>query len=194
MKVVLATTNAGKVREASAILREVGIEVEVAPMFIGDEENGSTYLENARTKAAAVRRLIGRPVLAEDSGLEVDALAGLPGVRSARFAGSGATDGENNAKLLRLLEGMSERTARYRAVAVLLLPSGAEMVGTGVLEGTIATEPRGTGGFGYDPIFVPAGESRTAAELTRAEKDAISHRGRALRQLAERLATRTGGR
>lgn len=186
MKVVLATTNAGKVREVRAILSGSGIEVDAVPLFIGDEEHGVTYLENALAKAMAVRRLTGRPVLAEDSGLEVDALGGLPGVRSARFAGPAATDATNNAKLLRLLEGVPDRTARYRSVAVLL-GSSSEVVGEGTYAGRVAQEPRGAGGFGYDPVFVPDSETRTVAELSPEEKDAISHRGRALRQLVERL-------
>lgn len=187
LRVLFATSNPGKLREAQALLASSGIELEGRPLWLGHEENGTTYLENARAKAAAAVRLSGAPVLAEDSGLEVDALGGLPGPRSARFAGPGATDEENNAKLLRLLEGVSEdeRTARYRAVAVLLLPSGREVTGEGTFEGRIGTEPRGEGGFGYDPLFFPEEEGRTAAELTPEEKNARSHRGVALRRLAE---------
>lgn len=187
LRVLFATSNPGKLREAQALLASSGIELEGRPLWLGHEENGTTYLENARAKAAAAVRLSGAPVLAEDSGLEVDALGGLPGPRSARFAGPGATDEENNAKLLRLLEGVSEdeRTARYRAVAVLLLPSGREVTGEGTFEGRIGTEPRGEGGFGYDPLFFPEEEGRTAAELSPEEKNARSHRGVALRRLAE---------
>lgn len=188
MEVVCATSNAGKIREASAILAGTGLEMASVPLWLGEVETGTSYLENARLKAASALRLAQMPVLAEDSGLEVDALGGLPGLRSARFAGAGATAERNNAKLLRLLDGVpdQERTARYRAVAVLLLPSGAELVGEGVWEGHIAAGPRGEGGFGYDPLFVPSGETRTAAELSEAEKNEISHRSRALRDLVER--------
>lgn len=188
MEVVCATSNAGKIREASAILAGTGFEIASVPLWLGEVETGTSYLENARLKAASALRLAQMPVLAEDSGLELDALGGLPGLRSARFAGAGATAERNNAKLLRLLDGVpdQERTARYRAVAVLLLPSGAELVGEGVWEGHIAAGPRGEGGFGYDPLFVPSGETRTAAELSEAEKNEISHRSRALRGLVER--------
>lgn len=188
MEVVCATSNAGKIREASAILAGTGLEMASVPLWLGEVETGTSYLENARLKAASALRLAQMPVLAEDSGLELDALGGLPGLRSARFAGAGATAERNNAKLLRLLDGVpdQERTARYRAVAVLLLPSGAELVGEGVWEGHIAAGPRGEGGFGYDPLFVPSGETRTAAELSEAEKNEISHRSRALRDLVER--------
>lgn len=185
LEVVLATSNPGKVREATAILDTSPLRILVVDTFIGEIETGASYLENARLKAMSLARVVDLPVLAEDSGLEVDALAGLPGPRSARFAGPGATDERNNAKLLRLLGGRpeAERTARYRAVAVLLLRTGAEIVGEGTWDGIIASAPRGTGGFGYDPLFVPAGESRTAAELTAGEKNAVSHRARALRAL-----------
>lgn len=188
LRAVFASSNPGKVREAQAILEGSGLELEVVPMWLGHTETGASYLENARLKAAATRRLTASAVVAEDSGLEVDALGGLPGPRSARFAGPRATDAENNDKLLRLLDGVAEetRTARYRAVAVLLLPSGREVVGEGTLEGRIATEPRGEGGFGYDPLFVVEGEDRTAAELSPEEKNAVSHRARALRALVER--------
>lgn len=187
LAVLFATSNPGKLREAQALLASSGIELVGRPLWLGHEETGTTYLENARAKAAAAVRLSGVPVLAEDSGLEVDALGGLPGPRSARFAGPGATDEKNNTKLLRLLDGVpdAERTARYRALAILRLPSGREVVGEGTFEGRIGRGPRGEGGFGYDPLFEPEGEDRTAAELTSEEKNARSHRGAALRRLAE---------
>jgi non-canonical purine NTP pyrophosphatase (RdgB/HAM1 family) len=165
-------------------------------MWLGEVETGTTYIENARLKAAAAMCLVRRPVLAEDAGLEVDALHGLPGVRSARFAGPDASPDENNAKLLRLLAGVPDeaRTARFRAVAVLLLTTGAEIVGEGTFEGSIALQARGERGFGYDPIFVPDGEQRTAAELDDATKDRVSHRGRALAALAARWAAVRGDR
>jgi XTP/dITP diphosphohydrolase len=186
LEALFATTNPGKVREVQAILDGTAMVITTVPMFLGHEETGLSYLENARLKAVAAVRLSGRAVLAEDAGLEVDALGGLPGPRSARFAGPAATDRDNNAKLLRLLDGVpeAERTARYRAVAVLVFPSGAQVTGEGTWEGRIATSPRGEGGFGYDPLFVPQGETRTAAELLPEEKNAASHRGQALRVVA----------
>lgn len=188
MKVVLATSNRGKLEEARTILHGSPLEIVTMPMFLGEVETGMTYLENARLKAHNALRFIGLPVLAEDAGIEVDALHGAPGPRSARFSGPSATDETNNAKLLRLLDGANDRRARYRAVAVLVFPSGQEFVGEGTFEGTIATEPRGTGGFGYDPLFVPIDETRTSAELAPEEKNAISHRGLALRALVAEVA------
>lgn len=185
MKVYVATSNPGKIREIRALLDGSGIDAEYEPMWLGEIETGVSFIENARLKAASAMRLSRAPVLAEDSGIEVDALGGLPGVRSARFAGPAATDAANNAKLLRLLDGSPDRTARYRAVAVLLLPSSQECVGEGSWEGSIAAEPRGDGGFGYDPIFVPSGGRRTGAEMSPQEKNAVSHRGHAIRGLVE---------
>jgi XTP/dITP diphosphohydrolase len=152
------------------------------------EETGSTYLENARMKAEATAAALGVPALADDSGIEVDALGGRPGSRSARFAGDDATDERNLEELIRALKGVpgSGRTARYRCVAVLAIPGGRELHAEGVCEGTLVSKPRGARGFGYDPIFVPAGWDQTMAELTDEEKDRISHRGRALRALRER--------
>lgn len=188
MRAVLATSNPGKIREAREILHGAGLELATVPLWLGEVETGSGYLENARLKAAAVMRLLRRPVLAEDSGLEVDALDGLPGPRSARFAGPAATDEDNNSKLLRLLAdtGDERRGARYRATAVLLLPSGEEIIGEGTFSGRIGRSPRGSGGFGYDPLFLPDSEERTVAEMSAEEKSARSHRGAALRQLVER--------
>ena len=131
----------------------------------------------------------GVATLADDSGIEVDALDGGPGPRSARFAGETATDEANLTKLIEVVRGVppERRTARYRCVAVLVTPSGNETIAEGTVEGTLITEPRGSGGFGYDPIFVPAGETRTMAELPPEEKDRISHRGKAFRGLVEAL-------
>lgn len=187
MKVVLATSNPGKVAEIDAILAGK-LEIVTLPLWLGDVETGASYEENARLKAASALRVCGLPVLAEDSGLEVDALKGLPGLRSARFAGPGADDAHNVAKLLRLIEGVGERTARYRAVAVLVLPTGAEVVGRGVWEGIIALAPRGDAGFGYDPVFIPSGEKVTAAELGAEEKNRRSHRAQALNDVVSALA------
>jgi XTP/dITP diphosphohydrolase len=159
-------------------------------------ETGDTFLANARGKAE-FGRSAGDPdawVAGEDSGIEVDGLGGAPGVYSARYAGEGATDAQNVEKLLREL-GPAEadaRRARYRATIVALAPDGAETVAEGVLEGRVATAPAGEGGFGYDPVFVPAGESRTVAELGDAWKAAHSHRARAARALAARLGAHAG--
>jgi XTP/dITP diphosphohydrolase len=154
------------------------------------EETGDTFEENARIKAHAYRDAFGLAALADDSGLEVDALDGRPGVYSSRYAGPGATDADNNALLLRELASVpaGERTARFRSVIVLVDEDGAETVAVGACEGHIGFEPRGTGGFGYDPLFWPdAAPGRAMAELTLAEKNAISHRGAALRALRAAL-------
>lgn len=195
-KVVIASTNAGKLVEVRQILAGLPL-VLVGPGDVGGwppiEETGTTYLENALIKARAVAGLTGLPALADDSGIEVDALAGAPGVRSARFASEEASDEDNNRLLASSLAGVAEeqRGARYRCVAVLVTPEGEEMAGIGTCEGRIGTEPRGSGGFGYDPWFIPigipGGETRTMAELSAEEKDAISHRGKALRGLARQL-------
>lgn len=191
-EIVVASSNAAKVAEVVDILR--GLPVRVLTRRDFDEwpeveESGETYLDNARLKARAVAAATGRPALADDSGIEVDALGGAPGPRSARFAGPEATDEENNRHLADLLEGVppERRGARYRCVVVAVLPGAAEVVGEGTCEGRIALEPRGSGGFGYDPWFVPEGDARTMAELAPEEKHAISHRGRALRALLEKL-------
>jgi XTP/dITP diphosphohydrolase len=153
------------------------------------EETGDTYLANALLKARAVVAVTGMAALADDSGIEVDALGGAPGVRSARFSGEKATDEDNNAKLIDSLDGVppERRGARYRCVAVLVTPGGEEIAGVGSCEGRIGLQARGTGGFGYDPWFIPERHSCTMAELTAEEKHAISHRGKALRGLAEKL-------
>ncbi|MEX2394319.1 MAG: non-canonical purine NTP pyrophosphatase, partial [Actinomycetota bacterium] len=157
MRVVFASTNAGKIREVREILGD-RFDIWTPPMWLGDVETGETYLENATLKALAVHRMIGGAVLAEDSGLEVDALGGAPGIHSARFGRRrGTTFGQpgyeegGKAKVLRLLEGVpaNVRTARFRAVAVFVSGSGRIAVGEGVVEGSIADEPRGSGGFGY---------------------------------------------
>ena len=193
---VIASTNPGKIAEVRQIMAGLPLV-----LLTGDdvggwpeiEETGDTYLANALLKARAVAAVTGRAALADDSGIEVDALDGAPGVRSARFSGEQATDEDNNAKLIASLDGVppERRTARYRCVAVLVTPDGEEMAGIGSCDGRIGLEPKGSGGFGYDPWFVPdwgvQGESRTMAELTADEKHAISHRGKALRGLAEKL-------
>lgn len=195
-RVVIASTNPGKIVEVCSILGGLGFEL-LGPGDLGGwpevEETGTTYLDNALLKARFVCAHTGLAALADDSGIEVDFLGGAPGVHSARYSGVGggrdATDEANNTKLIAALEGVptDERGARYRCLAVLVTPDGGELVGEGVCEGRIGVIPRGTGGFGYDPWFVPEGETRTMAELTAQEKDAISHRGKALRHLARQL-------
>ena len=196
MRLVLATANPDKAVEMTSILGALGVvELLPRPNDVAEVvEDGETLLDNARLKARALVAATGEGAVAEDTGLEVDALGGAPGVYTARYAGPGATYADNVAKLLASLaavgEGAGERRARFRTVAVALFPDGAEVVAEGVCEGRIAPSPRGSGGFGYDPVFVPDdGDGRTFAELDEADKHAISHRGRALRTLAARLAT-----
>jgi len=158
-------------------------------------EDGETLLDNARLKARALVGATGQAAVADDTGLEVDALGGAPGVYSARYAGDDATYADNVAKLLRELaalgDGGGERRARFKTVALAAFPDGSEVWAEGVMEGTIATGARGQHGFGYDPVFVPTGgDGRTFAEMAPAEKDAVSHRGRAFRALAALLAER----
>ena len=154
------------------------------------EEPHDTYLDNALEKARAVSRTLGVPAVADDSGIEVDGLDGAPGPRSARYAGEDATDVENLEKLLVAIARFppEHRTARYRCVAAVAWPDGPELHAEGVCEGILIGDPRGTGGFGYDPAFVPEGQTRTMAELADEEKDRISHRGQAFRALAELLS------
>jgi XTP/dITP diphosphohydrolase len=161
------------------------------------EETGTTFLANARLKARAALAATGRPSLADDSGLEVDALGGEPGVFSARYAGvSGpGADEANNAKLLTELAGIHgpNRRARFRCVLVLAAPGVPELVGQGAIEGFVLPALRGPGGFGYDPLFQPEGDERSLAEFAPEEKNRVSHRGQAARQLLALLAARTGG-
>jgi XTP/dITP diphosphohydrolase len=194
-RIAIATRNAHKVRELGQICADWPAEwVTVAnhdPAAFPDvEETGETYLENAALKARAVAEALGLPALADDSGIEVDALGGKPGPRSARYAGDDATDEDNLRQLIRALKGIPTggRTARYRCLAVLAFPGGGELSAEGICEGVLETKPRGSGGFGYDPIFVPVGWSVTMAELTPDQKDRISHRGRAFRGLRDLLA------
>ncbi|HSS09074.1 MAG TPA: RdgB/HAM1 family non-canonical purine NTP pyrophosphatase [Acidimicrobiales bacterium] len=187
---VLATANPDKASEITAIL--AGMELLPRPASVGDvAETGSTLVENARLKARAVAVATGRPAIADDTGLEVEALGGAPGVYSSRFAGDRASYADNVAKLLVELEGKkgsSARRARFRTVAIAAWPDGREVVAEGVVNGTIALVPRGSGGFGYDPVFVPdEGGGRTFAELSSSEKNGMSHRGRAFTALAAAL-------
>jgi XTP/dITP diphosphohydrolase len=187
---VLASANPDKAAEIADILGEA-VELRPRPPDLPDVvEDGDTLLANARLKAVAVSEAVGLGAVADDTGLEVDALDGAPGVFTARFAGEGATYADNVAKLLVELEGVPAevRGARFRTVALARFPDGREVVAEGVVTGTIATEARGTEGFGYDPVFVPdEGDGRTFAEMSAGEKHAISHRGRAFRALAEAL-------
>lgn len=191
-RLVVATRNPGKVREILAICADWPVVwvTDQEAAWPDVEETGATYLDNARLKAHAVAAATGQAALAEDSGIEVDALDGGPGPRSARFAGEDASDRRNLEALLRALESTPapDRTARYRAVAVVAWPDGRELVAEGSCEGTIRTAPAGAGGFGYDPVFQPAGADRTMAQLAAEEKNVISHRGAALRALRETLA------
>ena len=192
-RIAIASRNAHKLREIGRICADWPVEWLTVEDHEGPwpdvEETGSTYLENALLKARAGATALGEPALADDSGIEVDALGGRPGPRSARFAGEGATDERNLEELIRALKGVpgAGRTARYRCIAVLAFPDGPEVHAEGICEGILVTKPRGEGGFGYDPIFVPAGWDRTMAELPDEEKDRISHRGKALRALEETL-------
>ena len=187
MRIVVATGNRGKLAELDRILD--GLPVELVPMdelgLASPVEDGDTFEANALIKARAAARATGLPALADDSGLEVDALGGAPGVRSARYAADedpGAQgDQANNARLVRELDGVpdAQRTARFVCAAALVAPDGREWTERGTMEGRIVDEPRGANGFGYDPHFVAEGETRTNGELSAEEKDARSHRGAA---------------
>ena len=192
-RVIVASSNAGKLAELTVLLAPLGFDL-TPQQELGIEsppETGSTFLDNALIKArhAAVAR--GLAAIADDSGIEVDALGSAPGVRSARFAGEGAADEENLRKLLREMRNVpaARRGARYRCVIAFVRDAADQepIIAEGVWEGSIAQVPRGAGGFGYDPIFVPAGSERTAAELAPSEKNAVSHRARALRALLAQM-------
>lgn len=196
LTIVLATSNPGKIREFNALLADLPIQFLSARDALGEApsivEDGATFEANALIKARAVCRATRTLALADDSGLEVDALGGRPGVRSARFAHERATDAENNAALLRELEDVEEgaRRARFRCVLALANPwrASEEFVAEGSCEGSIARAPRGNGGFGYDPLFlVSDAEGRAMAELSEDEKNRISHRGLAVRSLRKIL-------
>jgi XTP/dITP diphosphohydrolase len=202
-RIVLASANPAKASELADVLAEVlggradAVEVLERPAGVPEVvEDQPDFEGNARLKARAIRDATGLAALADDSGLEVDGLDGRPGVRSARFAGDHAGDEDNVALLLSMLGGMVDgdprRSARFRCVIVLAMPDGTEFVSEGTVEGRISTEARGSSGFGYDPVFVPDdGDGRTFAEMSAAEKHAVSHRGRALRELGRQLAAAT---
>ena len=194
-RVVLATRNAGKIAELNRILADVGGGVEIVglesfPDAPDVPETGLTFADNALLKARAIAAYTGLPAVSDDSGLAADALHGMPGVLSARWAGSHGDDTANLELLLGQLADVAERGAAFVCVAALALPGGGEWTATGVLAGTLTRARRGGNGFGYDPIFVPEGLSITTAELAPAEKDAISHRGRAFRAIAPLIAAR----
>jgi XTP/dITP diphosphohydrolase len=191
-RIVLATGNVGKQRELSALLAPLGCTLLLQRDLGVDavDETGSTFEANALLKAQHAAAITGLPALADDSGLEVDVLAGAPGVRSARYAGEHASDGENLVLLLQRLQDVppAQRTARFRCVIALVTGADdpAPLLAAGVWEGHIALVPQGDGGFGYDPVFVPAGSTQTLAQWSAAEKNAVSHRAQALQQLLQR--------
>jgi XTP/dITP diphosphohydrolase len=193
-RLAIASRNAHKLRELGRIcsgwpVEWVTVETHDPTAFPDVEETGDTYLENAMLKATQVSSALGVPAIADDSGIEVDALGGAPGPRSARYAGEGATDEQNLDALMRAMRGVPAggRTARYRCVAAVAWPDGRSAHADGVCDGALVSKRRGAGGFGYDPIFVPAGWDETMAELTDDQKDRISHRGRAFRALRDLL-------
>ncbi|HEX4540222.1 MAG TPA: RdgB/HAM1 family non-canonical purine NTP pyrophosphatase [Acidimicrobiales bacterium] len=189
MRLVLATANPDKVAEIAALLTRVQLAPR-PPALPEVDESGQTLEENARLKARAVVEATGAAAVADDTGLEVAALGGAPGVRSARYAGEDASYADNVAKLIGALEGVTDRRARFRTVALACFPDGREVVAEGAVEGVITDEPRGDGGFGYDPVFLPeGGEGRTFAEMTPEQKNSLSHRARAFTRLAELLAS-----
>ncbi|MBM3671230.1 MAG: RdgB/HAM1 family non-canonical purine NTP pyrophosphatase [Actinobacteria bacterium] len=190
---VVATANPDKAVEIGAVLHDCQLPITLVPRdpsLPEVDESGATLEDNARLKAIDVCTRTGHPAIADDTGLEVDALDGAPGVYSARFAGDDASYADNVQLLLEKLHDVPDdrRTARFATVAVARWPDGREIAALGTVDGHILTEPRGTGGFGYDPVFVPDdGDGRTFAEMSREEKDACSHRARAFRTLADGL-------
>lgn len=188
MRLVLATGNRDKARELATIV--AGAEVGVAPPDFDPEETGTTLFQNALIKARALRERAeadGAIVLADDSGLSVQALDGRPGVYSARYAGPDATYADNCALLLSELSGTEDRRAAFGCVLVAIAPDDRVLVAVGTCPGTITSEPRGQGGFGYDPVFQPMDDTRTMAEMPKERKAEISHRGRAMRRMAALL-------
>ena len=185
---ILASNNAHKLEEFRAIFADMGIEIipqSAAGCHFEVDETGETFEENAYLKAIAVTRATGQPAVADDSGLMVDALGGAPGVYSARYAGEHATDGENIDKLLAAVRGKSDRRARFVSVITAVFPDGRRITARGECEGLILDERRGSGCFGYDPVFYYEPLGKTFAEMTAEEKNAVSHRGIAVRRFAE---------
>ncbi|RMH53600.1 MAG: RdgB/HAM1 family non-canonical purine NTP pyrophosphatase [Bacteroidetes bacterium] len=192
LDLVLATRNPGKVREMRALLHDLPVRLHSVADFPDApdvEEDAPTLEGNARKKAAALHAHTGLPTLADDTGLEVSALGGRPGVHSARFAGPQADDAANRARLRRLMQDQPDRTARFRTVLAFIDGKETQLF-EGLCTGRLLTEERGHGGFGYDPLFVPDGETRTFAELSQEEKNRLSHRGHALRAFVAYLRRR----
>ena len=193
MRLVMASANPHKAIEIAAVLQAAMPDVEIVPRppGLGDVvEDGETLADNALIKARFVCAAAGEPAIADDTGLEVDALDGAPGVHSARYAGPAADPAANLVKLMAALDGVQQpqRTARFRTVVAVVLADGSEILADGAVEGSIAMSPRGSHGFGYDPVFVPdEAAPLTFAEMTAEAKNRISHRGRALRALAAKL-------
>lgn len=197
--VILATRNQGKVRELRSFLSAFGFDVQPLPDDFPDiEETGSTFAENALLKAHAVAESLGLPAIADDSGLEVDALGGAPGVYSARYGDDipllegESRDGRNNRKLLAQMEGVEDgmRGARFRCCMAFVQPGEDDIVACGSWEGQILRRPSGSNGFGYDPLFLDPELGMTGADMTREQKSARSHRGKAVRSLLEKIAAR----
>jgi XTP/dITP diphosphohydrolase len=191
-RIILATRNPGKVEEIRALLSDLSVEIVPAdaldePLTV--EEDSDTLAGNAEKKARAYTERYQLPALADDTGLEVDALNGAPGVHTARFAGPDATATDNTRKMLAELDGTADRSARFRTVACFVDSSGAAHPFHGVCEGEIAQEPRGEQGFGYDPIFIPEGSDKTFAEMDADEKNAISHRKKAMEAVRQFLTS-----
>jgi XTP/dITP diphosphohydrolase len=191
---VCASANPGKVAEIASLLEGV-VELLPRPADVPEVvEDADTLTGNARLKAAALCAATGLPAISDDTGLEVDALGGAPGVLTARFAGPDATDADNRAKMLQMLDGVAtgDRTARFRTVAMIVWPTGEELAAEGVCAGRLATEERGERGFGYDRLFIPDGQAGlTFAQMSEASKNEVSHRGRAFRALVDALRERT---
>ena len=192
MKFVLATHNPGKLREMGEILSSFGVEV-VSPADVGItvdvEETGTTFAENAMLKAKAICAASGLPAIADDSGLCVDALNGGPGVYSARYGGEGLDDRGRYTLLLQNMRGQTTRAAHFACAIACVFPDGKTLTAEGRCDGAVAFAPMGTGGFGYDPVFLVPEKGRTFSQLTEAEKNEISHRGKALRDFAGKLET-----
>ncbi len=189
-RLVVASKNPDKISEIEAVLAPLGLAGEIVRDldWLDVEETGETLEENALLKARAVVEAVGLPAIGDDTGLEVMALGGTPGVRSSRFAGPEASYEDNVTLLLEQLDGIEDRRARFRTVVVLAMPDGSEVTAEGIVDGVIIERGRGSGGFGYDPVFEVGG--RTLAEMTPAEKNELSHRARALRALATKLGLR----
>ena len=198
-RVVLASANAGKLRELRELLAASGLEVlsQSDLGIVAPEEDGETFVDNALLKARYAARESGLPAIADDSGLEVDALGGRPGIHSARYAGANRSDADNKVKLLEDLAAVpvGARTARFRCAMVYVREADdrSPLVSEAAWEGSIGLEPRGTGGFGYDPLFIVAGDDRTAAEMPAAEKNRVSHRAQALKALVSAIRNEVPG-